>query len=165
MIDEEMDIAKGGDFDEFDLAQWDEEFEAAPIEENEFEPIPDGKYQVNVESVELTKAKRSGNPMLKWTLRIIAPHHVGRLLWRNNVLFTPENIKWLKNDLHKCGLDLKSLRDLPRRLDEILDIKLEIQKKTKGENENVYINKKLVLADDESDDIEDNIRRDADKVF
>ena len=107
----------------------------------------DGKYQVNVDKVEITTAKTSGNAMLKWTLRILAPRHQNRLLWRNNVMATRENIKWLKNDLHVCGLDLQKLSDLPANLERLLDVKLEVTKRTKGDNENVYFNRRLVLDD------------------
>ena len=58
---------------DIDLVQFDEDFAEAPIEERDFEPLPDGKYQVVVEKVELTRAQTSGNPMLKWTLRVPAP--------------------------------------------------------------------------------------------
>ena len=128
-----------------DLSQFDDDFAEAPIEEREFETVPDGKYQVNVERVEIVRAKTTGNPMLKWTLRILAPSSRGRLLWRNNVMATRENMKWLKNDLHVCGLDLDRVSDLPARLAELLDVKLEVTKRTKGENENVYFNRRIVL--------------------
>lgn len=59
--------------EDIDLAQFDDDFAHAEVEEREFETIPDGKYQVNVERAELTRAQTSGNPMLKWTLRILAP--------------------------------------------------------------------------------------------
>ena len=123
--------------EDIDLTQFDEDFAEAEVEERDFEPIPDGKYQVNVERVELTRAQTSGNPMLKWTLRIIAPRFRGRLLWRNNVMATRENIKWLKTDLHTCGLDLEKL----------IGVKLEVTKRTRGENENVYFNRRIVLED------------------
>jgi len=133
--------------DDIDLAQFDEDFAEAEVEERDFEPIPDGKYQVNVERVELTRAQTSGNPMLKWTLRIIAPRFRGRLLWRNNVMATRENIKWLKTDLHTCGLSLEKISDLPANLEKLINIKLEVTKRTRGENENVYLNKRIVLED------------------
>ncbi len=136
----------GEDAPEVDLTQLDGDFADAPVEEKkEFEPVPDGKYQVNVEKVEITTAKTSGNPMLKWTLKILAPSYRGRLLWRNNVMATRENIKWLKNDLHVCGLDLQKLSDLPANLERLLDVKLEVTKRTKGDNENVYFNRRIVL--------------------
>ena len=125
--------------DDIDLTQFDEDFAEAEVEERDFEPIPDGKYQVNVERVELTRAQTSGNPMLKWTLRIIAPRFRGRLLWRNNVMATRENIKWLKTDLHTCGLSLEKISDLPANLEKLINIKLEVTKRTRGENENVYL--------------------------
>ncbi len=137
--------APSPDQDDLDLARFDADFAQAPIEEREFEPLPDGKYQVNVEKVELTRAQSSGNPMLKWTLRVLAPKFRGRLLWRNNVMATRENMKWLKNDLHVCGLDLEKLSDLPANLERLLDVKLEVTKRTKGDNENVYFNRRIVL--------------------
>ncbi|WFS60862.1 DUF669 domain-containing protein [Pseudodesulfovibrio thermohalotolerans] len=133
--------------DDIDLTQFDDDFAEAEVEERDFEPIPDGKYQVNVERVELTRAQTSGNPMLKWTLRIIAPRFRGRLLWRNNVMATRENIKWLKTDLHTCGLSLEKISDLPANLEKLINIKLEVTKRTRGENENVYLNKRIVLED------------------
>jgi hypothetical protein len=132
--------------DKIDLEQFDEDFAEAEVEDDrEFEQIPDGKYQVNVESVELTRSRTSGNPMLKWTLRIIAPRFRGRLLWRNNMLVTSENIKWLKADLQTCGLRLNKLSDLPVHLDKLLDIQLEITKRTKGDFENVYFNRRILI--------------------
>ena len=133
--------------DDIDLTQFDDDFAEAEVEERDFEPIPDGKYQVNVERVELTRAQTSGNPMFKWTLRIIAPRFRGRLLWRNNVMATRENIKWLKTDLHTCGLSLEKISDLPANLEKLINIKLEVTKRTRGENENVYLNKRIVLED------------------
>lgn len=145
--------------EDIDLAQFDDDFAQAEVEKREFEPIPDGKYQVNVERVELTRAQTSGNPMLKWTLRIIAPRFRRRLLWRNNVMATRENIKWLKTDLHTCGLDLEKLSELPNNLDKLLNVKIEVTKRTRGENENVYFNRRTVLED--GGDEYDTVAKDA----
>ncbi len=132
---------------DLDLAQFDDDFAEAPVEEREFEDIPDGKYQVNVEKVELTRAQSSGNPMLKWTLKILGPRFAGRLLWRNSVMASKENLKWLKTDLHTCGLEIEKLSDLPARLGDLLDVKLEVTKRTKGESENIYFNRRIVVED------------------
>jgi hypothetical protein len=132
---------------DLDLAQFDDDFAEAPVEEREFEDVPDGKYQVKVEKVELTRAQSSGNPMLKWTLKILGPRCAGRLLWRNSVMASKENLKWLKTDLHTCGVDIAKLSDLPNRLGDLLDVTLEITKRTKGENENIYLNRRVVVED------------------
>lgn len=128
-----------------DLSQFDDDYDSAEVEDREFDAVPDGKYQVMVERVELSRAKSSGNPMLKWTLKILAPTHAGRLLWRNNVMASKENIKWLKNDLHTCGLELEKLSDLPERLNDLLDLTLEVTKRTRGENENIYLNRRIEI--------------------
>ena len=132
---------------DLDLAQFDDDFSSAEVEEREFDDIPDGKYQVRVEKVELTKAQSSGNPMLKWTLKILGPKCAGRLFWRNSVMASKENLKWLKTDLHTCGVDIAKLSELPSRLGDLLDVTLEVTKRTKGENENIYINRRIVVAD------------------
>ena len=93
--------------------QFDDDFQGeTPAERSDMESVPDGKYQVVVEKVEIAEAHTTGNPMLKWTLRVLAPHHVNRVMWRNSV-FTPNTLKFVKTDLHICGLDLEKLSDLP----------------------------------------------------
>lgn len=128
-----------------DLAQFDDEFQSeAPEERGDFESVPDGKYQVAVDKVELTQSS-NGNPMLKWTLRILAPRHINRLIWRNSV-FTSNTLKYVKTDLHLCGLELERLSDLPKHLEQLLDVKLEVTKKTKGDSESVYFNRRIETA-------------------
>ena len=80
--------------------------------------------------------------MLKWTLRVIAPQFVNRLMWRNSVI-THNTLKYVKTDLHLCGLDLEKLSDLPKHLKKLLDVKLEVTKKTKGDNENIFFNRRI----------------------
>lgn len=133
----------------FDLATLDSDYDKSKAPESNRDPIPDGKYQVNVEKAELTRSKSTGNPMLKMTLKILAPSHVGRLLWHNNMFTTSDSLGWLKKDLLTCGMVLEKLSDLERRLHEIVDIKLEVYKKTNGEIENVYLNKRIYLNEGE----------------
>jgi hypothetical protein len=140
---------------DIDLATFDDDFGSAEVEDRDFDDLPDGKYQAIVERVELTRAKTSGNPMLKWTLKILGSKYKGRKLWRNNVMASKENIKWLKQDLYTCGLELQKLSDLPDNLDKLLDITVEITKKSRGENENIYINRRIVIAADDGDTNED----------
>ena len=80
-----------------DLTQFDSEYEAAPVNEgNSFDPIPDGKYAVTVERVEIAQSKGSGAPMIKWTLNIDGPKFAGRKLWRHSMLATTRNIQGIK---------------------------------------------------------------------
>jgi len=133
-------VAQPGDID---LSYLDDDFAQAEVKEHDFTPVPDGKFQVNVDKVELTKAQTSGNPMLKWTLRILGPTNRDRFLWKNSVMI-PETMEYVKKDLWMCGLPITKLSDLNGRLEDLLDVKLEIQKKTKGENESIFFNKRIV---------------------
>ena len=136
--------------DTMDLAQFDDDFVSADVEEKDFQAVPDGKYQVKVDRVELTRSETSGNPMLKWALKILGPTHKGRLLWRNNVIASKDNVKWLKQDLYTCGLQMDKLSDLPGKLETLLDVGLEVTKRTKNEFENIYFNRRIVLSDEEA---------------
>jgi len=129
--------------DEFELAKFDEEFASADTKD--LEQAPDGDYQVSVERVEITRARTSGNAMLRWALRIISGEHAGRLLRRHNMILTPDNLKWLKRDLHTCGLEISTLSELPQNLGKLLDVTLEVAKRTRGENSNVYINRRIEI--------------------
>jgi hypothetical protein len=131
---------------DFDLSQFDDDYAAAPVE-RENEPVPDGKYQVIVHKVELARSKQSDQPMLKWQLKVIAPNYVGRLVFRNNMLASAENIRWLKQDLFTCGLELAKLSELPANLTKLLDVGLEITVKTKDEFSNVYLNRRINVPD------------------
>lgn len=127
--------------DSVDLTQWDDEYEQAPVEERSFDDVPDGKYQVNVEKAEMTHSKTSGLPMLKWTFKILGPTYAGRLLWKHAVITNEESVKHIKGDLAVCGLQLPKFSQLPQHTGKLLDLKLEISKQTRGEYENIYINK------------------------
>ncbi len=153
-----------------DLSIFDEEFENAPVEKKDFETVPDGKYQVSVERAEITTAN-SGAPMLKWTLRIIAPNYIGRKLWRYNMLASAENIKWLKNDLYTCGLRIKKASELAANLEKLLDIKIEISLRNSGDFQNIYFNRLIEggagvdSGDGAPDEIDHEMNRQAKSIF
>ncbi len=127
-----------------DLTRFDDGFgRERPEERRDFDDVPDGKYQVTVERVELTEAQTTGNPMVKWMLRITGPKFINRVLWRNSVI-THNTLKYLKTDLHLCGVDLEKLSDLPLQLERLLDLQLNVTKKTKAENENIFFNSRIV---------------------
>ena len=131
------------------LDQWEGDYASAPAERDDRQAgAPDGKYQAVVERVELTKSKTSGLPMLKWSLRIISGQYQNYWLFRNNMIASADNVKWLKGDLYVCGLQLDKLGDLNR--DDVrarlIGVVLEVQQKTNGEYKNVYFNRRINVA-------------------
>jgi len=125
-----------------ELSQWDDDYQNADGKGGDYDSVPDGKYVVAVEKAQLARTK-SDKPMLKMQLRISGPTQAGRVLFKNSMIATAQNVEFLKRDLVACGVDLVKLSDLPGRLEELLDITLEVRKVTKGEYENVYIQKRL----------------------
>jgi len=114
------------------------------------EEVPDGRYHVNVDNVELTEAKSSGAPMLKWTLRIIGPTHANRLLWHRKVI-SVNAMPYVIQDLRLCRLELPSLSELPKHLGKLLDVQLEVTKRTKDGRYSVYFENRLNVPEEEDD--------------
>ena len=137
---------------DLDLAEFDDEYVQNEVNEESYDAVPDGKYQAQVESVELTRTMK-GDPMLKWTLKIVGPTQAGRKLWRSNSMATLDNRNWLKKDLYACGLRLARLSELPANLDRLLDIRMEVTLKSRtGDDgklyQSVYFNKRLKTAEE-----------------
>jgi hypothetical protein len=125
------------DLDPVDLTAFDDDFAAAELPDRTT-PVPDGRYQVRVDNVEITTARSSGNPVLRWTLRIVGPTSRGRLLFRHHVLSTPRHFPWLKHDLCLCGLQITRLSHLPDHLHQLLDLVLEVTQRTRADRRYVF---------------------------
>lgn len=127
-----------------DLSAYDNDYAVAQPEERS--EIPDGKYQVRIETVRLTRSQK-GDPMIKWDLVVISGASSGRHLFKNSVI-TPPALAIVKGELQTVGIDLVKFSELPQRLEELLDRQLEVTKRTKGDYTNVYFNKRLEIPAD-----------------
>ena len=112
-----------------DLSAFDEDYAAA--EAPEHDELPDGKYQVTVNKAQLAESN-AGDPMIKWDLVVISGAQEGRHIFKNAVI-SEKSLPFVKGDLTKLGLQLGRFSELPSRLVEVLDKKLEVTKRTKGE--------------------------------
>lgn len=131
----------------FDLSDLDHMGDYADTEAPDTnDAVPDGRYTAFVEHIELTHTK-TDKRRLSWRLKIIGPSHVGRCVFNDHLLETPDNLKWLKRDLTTCGIELSAWSELPHRLEDLLDLVLEVQVKTKGDYTNCYFRKRVALAD------------------
>lgn len=129
-----------------DLSAFDDEFDSA--EAPSFDEVPDGKYQVRVDSVRLEQSQK-GDPMIKWDLIVLSGTQTGRHIFKNSVI-SQAALPYVKADLKTVGLELTRFSDLASRLEELLDITLEISKRTKSEYSNVYFNRRLQIATQKS---------------
>ncbi|XZE33676.1 DUF669 domain-containing protein [Pirellulaceae bacterium SH501] len=125
-----------------DLSSFDDEFETA--EAPEYDEVPDGKYQARIESVRLENSQK-GDPMIKFDLEVMSGSQAGRHIFKNSVI-TQASIPYVKGDLKTLGIELSKFSELSGRLEELLDVTLEVTKRTRGDYTNVYFNRRLRLA-------------------
>lgn len=102
---------------EFDFDAFDEEFDSAALGQDvaavqnntpERKEIPNGKYEVAITKLELTKSKTSGQPMLTCWFKIVAGDLKGQMIFMHQVINT-NNVKARGIQLHKCNEFLRSI--------------------------------------------------------
>jgi hypothetical protein len=125
-----------------DLTSFDDEFTSAEAPSQE--EVPDGKYQVRIETVRLDHSQK-GDPMIKWDLQVISGSQAGRHIFKNSVI-TQASLPYVKGDLKTLGIVLTKFSDLASRLEDMLDVTLEVTKRTRGEYTNVYFNRRIKIA-------------------
>jgi hypothetical protein len=82
------------------------------VEENgggDFEPVPDGQYEVAVEKLELTESKK-GDPMLTIWFKIVDGELEGQRIFYNKVM-QPQNDRAFGLQVHQNNEMLRSLWD------------------------------------------------------
>lgn len=112
--------------------------DAAPIPNT----IPDGRYEVVIAEASLTKSQRSGNPMIRYVLRITGSTFRDRI-FRKHSAITENTIRFVRKELETCGLQLERFADLKSRIHELEGVELEVVRVTKGEDTNIYFNRAL----------------------
>lgn len=153
-------------FEGVDLSKYDDDYRKAKQADTPapYRPVPDGRYQVIIETVELTTTRNTGNPMLKWRLRIAGPTMADRILWKNGVI-TERSIPIITKDLNICGVTMESLSELPARLPGLVNLKLEVTKRTSADgHDNVYFDKNLSLTRAASAGAESQVYDSADRT-
>jgi hypothetical protein len=129
----------------FDWEKFDKEVDletlAADVEEVEkngglgdYEPVPDGQYEVEVEKMELTTSKK-GDPMLSIWFKIVAGDYEGQRIFYNKVM-QPQNERAFGLQVHQnnemlralwnCEKDAVKFRGFADYADLVLDIHEDI---------------------------------------
>lgn len=130
--------------DEIDLSRFNTLYktestsDAAPM----FDQLPDGRYEVVVAEASLTTSQSSGNPMIRWGLRITGAAFRDRILKKYSV-FTENSIRFVRKELEVCGLHLNNLEDLKARVKELEGVELEVVQVTKGDYSSIYFNRAI----------------------
>jgi hypothetical protein len=128
------------------LKDMDEQFASAP--DSDDVKLPDGVYASVVESVEIGESDK-GDVVVIIHVVITGGPHDGRKQQRRHYLDGAEKVAWLKKDLVRMGVDVASMRlsDLPGIVDELAGIAVEVKLLTKGQYQNLYIQRRLGAAE------------------
>jgi hypothetical protein len=140
------------------LDQFDKAYDDAEVN-NEFAPVPDGTYQVFVDEVTMKETKKEPKrPMLSWKFQIVSGSQKGRFLFKNTVVSieskdeTQRSLSFIKTDLSICGVELEKFSDIASRLGDLLNANLEVKVSTKGEYQNIYLQKMIDVSGEVTDD-------------
>jgi len=140
---------------DIDLSRFDRTVQTETKTKPQFVEMPDGKYDVRIEDVELYKSPSSGNPVLKYTLRVLGPTHVNSLMWKRRGI-TDKTVSYVKDELKICGLELERFSELKNHLHELIGVELEVNRKTRGEDVNIFFNDQLESSGKRADDDDDD---------
>lgn len=116
---------------------------AKPPVQEDFAPIPDGMYTVEITECAVLESRR-GDPYLRWMFKVVDGPHAGRVISRANMLATDQNLAYLKGDLAIAGMQLTDLTQLPDLAGDLVGRRLEIKAQTKGDRQSIYL-KSLVV--------------------
>lgn len=73
---------------------------------NTFEELPLGKYEVAIDSMELTESK-AGDPMVKYCFTVVQGDYEGRKIFRNQLVYKGD-----EHDKKRIGAELTFLKKL-----------------------------------------------------
>lgn len=123
------------------------EADVKEVEENgggNFEPIPDGQYEVEVEVMELVTSK-AGDPMLKIWFKVLEGEYEGQRIFYNKVM-QPQNDRAFGLQVHQNNEMLRALWDCKKDdvkftgFEDYADLVLDIHEDIEGKFE--YLLKK-----------------------
>ena len=96
--------------------------------QREYKDVPHGKYEVRISKLELTEAKRSGNPMVTCWMQVVSDgDYKGKMIFMNQVVTQGFQIH-LANDFLRSlesGIDVQ-FDDFEQYADLLMDIAEEI---------------------------------------
>lgn len=93
----------------------------AEVELNNFEPVPEGRYNVQVETVEVRESKSSDYDYLNWELRILDEEYEDKRLWMITSL-SPKAMFKLKELLIDLEVIDGEEEDFPIEWDDDVDV-------------------------------------------
>jgi hypothetical protein len=88
--------------------------------------LPEGQYEVRVNEANIVESK-NGKKMLSWEFVVDRGVHTGKKIKKFSLMETEDNIRYLKRDLLRAGVNPKHrLTEMQKDVDELVDRNLLI---------------------------------------
>jgi len=124
-----------------------EEFWDTP--EKTWGDVPDGPYQVKIESAVLNESKASGRLQVSFQFNVLEGDFINRKIFKHSGLDNESNIAYFRGDIGKLGHEWPETPEgLEPILNELLDSCAEIKVKTSARDGQEYTNVYITRAID-----------------
>jgi len=135
---------------------WDQARERAKTTPGFSSDIPDGRYRATLTGAEIGESQSSSRLQVAWEYCVTEGESAGKFVRDYDGLETEENMVWLFRKLATLGYDVDALElsELDQVLKDVIGRKvvLQLRLKTKGDYQNVYIDKLLDESGVETDE-------------
>lgn len=140
-----------------ELQELESAWSEAEVQEG-FGDLPDDTYQMKVTKAYLNKSKSSGRLQLTVEFTVATGKFKNRKKWSHYGIVDAQSLGFVKTLFARLKLDppkkLAELND-EETLEKLLDITCECSVKTRGDFQNVYVNKPIDLDEAETEDADD----------
>lgn len=109
-----------------------------------FGDFQDAIYQVKLDKIYFYKTKDKYKLVIQFD--VISGTYNGRTIFKWCQMETEQNLDFLTNDLRKLGIKEFTWSNVEEQFPNILDRTYEIELKTKGDFQNIYIKKGINVA-------------------
>jgi cobalamin biosynthesis protein CobT len=132
-----------------------------------FTEVPDGRYLAHLTNAQICESRSSGRLQIQWTWTISDGEFEKDTKLDFDGLETEDNLVFLGRKLSRFGYELpEDITEISDILDELIEKQplARIRLKTKGEFQNVYVDKLMrsVSSDDENSENESMVSEDED---
>ena len=115
------------------------------LEENNFEPIPDGWYEVSISSTQLKQTKAGTGEYIALRYNVLGPTHEGRVIVGKLNIRNP-NSKTQDIGIQQLGelmraIDLASVEDTDQLIGGHLEVKVHISEASGGWDFSNYVSR------------------------
>jgi len=100
--------------------------------------VPDGDYEAVIEEFDITKSRKTGEPLLIWTFRIATGPCAGKTLKKFRIL-KDAWANWIREEIDNCGIQLDDVYHIHQHAPKLIGKPVRIARRTRNQFANIYI--------------------------